>query len=65
MIWNIWGYIKKENWILTGVGSVILLAGLALIALSYGSFKRAKEQPEQIPELVGENLDSPSGTEPT
>jgi carbon starvation protein len=64
MIWNIWSYIKKENWILTGVGSVILLAGLALIALSYLSFKNAKEQPEQIPGQVGENPDSPSGTEP-
>ncbi|UCE50062.1 MAG: hypothetical protein JSW47_07860, partial [Phycisphaerales bacterium] len=64
MIYNIWKYIKQESWILTGVGSVILLAGLALIALSYCSFKRAKEQPEQISELVGENPDSPSGTEP-
>ena len=65
MIWNIWGYIKQQNWILAVVGSVILLAGMALIALSYGSFKRAKEQPEQEPEVVAENPDSPSEVEPS
>ncbi len=65
MIWNIWGYVEKQNWILAVVGSVILLAGVALIVLSYGSFKRAKEQPEQVSEVVAENLDSPSETEPT
>ncbi len=64
MIWNIAGYLRQENWILAAVGIVILLAGLALIVLSYGSFKRAKEQPEQIPEVVAENLDSPSEAEP-
>jgi carbon starvation protein len=63
MIWNIWGYVEKQNWILAAVGSVILLAGVALIALSYGSFKRAKAQPEQEPEAVAENLDSPSEIE--
>jgi carbon starvation protein len=48
MILNIVGYLRQtpRNWILAVVGSVILLAGVALIALSYGSFKRAKEQPE-------------------
>ena len=65
MIWNIWGYVEKRNWILAVVGSVILLAGVALIVLSYGSFKRAKEQPEQEPEVVAENLDSPSEIEPS
>jgi carbon starvation protein len=65
MIWNIGTYIRQQNWILTGVGSVILLAGLALIALSYGSFKRAKDQPEPEDVLVAENLDSPSEIEPT
>lgn len=65
MIWNIWGYVEKQNWILAAVGSVILLAGVALIALSYGSFKRAKEHPDQEPEVVAENLDSPSEIEPS
>jgi carbon starvation protein len=65
MIWNIVGYIKQQNWILTAVGSVILLAGFALIGLSYGSFKRAKEQPELEPEQVAENPDNPFEIGPT
>ncbi|RKY09442.1 MAG: carbon starvation protein A [Planctomycetota bacterium] len=44
MIWNIRQYIRKENWILTVVGSIILLAAFYLIALSCGSFMRVRAQ---------------------
>ncbi|MHC4241765.1 MAG: carbon starvation CstA family protein, partial [Planctomycetota bacterium] len=44
MIWNIAGYIRNGNWILTIVGSIILIAGLLLIVLSCGSYMRAKTE---------------------
>jgi carbon starvation protein len=44
MIWNIIKYIQAGNWILTIVGSVILIAGFVLIALSCGSYMRAKKE---------------------
>lgn len=44
MIWNIWGYVKEQNWILATIGSIILLAGFLLIALSCGSYWRAKQE---------------------
>jgi carbon starvation protein len=49
MLWNIWNYYEKENWILVAIGSIILLAGLALIVLSCGAFARAGE--EQQPDV--------------
>jgi carbon starvation protein len=52
MIWNIVGYLRQHNWILSVVGSVILLAGLALIVLSCGTFLRAKSSPGSEPEAT-------------
>jgi carbon starvation protein len=46
MIWNIVKYIRDGNWILTIVGSIILIAGFVLIALSCGSYMRAKKEME-------------------
>jgi carbon starvation protein len=42
MIWNIAKYVRDGNWILTAVGSIILVAGFILIVLSCSSFMRAK-----------------------
>ncbi len=44
MIWNIKKYISDGNWILTAVGGIILASGFILIALSCGSFMRARAQ---------------------
>ena len=44
MIYNIVKYIQAGNWILTVVGSIILLAAFFLIALSCGSFMRARAE---------------------
>ncbi len=44
MIYNIVKYIQAGNWILTVVGSIILLAAFYLIALSCGSFMRARAE---------------------
>ena len=49
MVWNIWGYVEKKNWILTGVGSVILLAGASLIVMACFAFGRAKQETEPQP----------------
>jgi carbon starvation protein len=49
MIWNIWGYVRTQNWILAVIGGVILLAGFVLIALSYGSYTRARNPAEPEP----------------
>jgi len=51
MLWNIWAYVQKQNWILAVVGSIILLAGFILIVLSYGSYRGAKN--EQV--IVSQN----------
>lgn len=44
MIWNIISYIKDGNWLLTTVGGIILIAGFLLIALSCGSYMRARRE---------------------
>ncbi len=49
MLWNIWGYVEKKNWILTGIGSVILLAGVSLIVMACFAFGRAKQEIEPQP----------------
>ncbi len=50
MIWNISKFVRDGNWILVGVGSVILLAGFVLIVLSCGAYFRAtKEETESEP----------------
>jgi carbon starvation protein len=53
MVWNIWGHVQKENWILTIVGGIILGAGLVLIALSCGSYGRAKAEAKRELEPAG------------
>ena len=50
MVWNIWGYVEKKNWILTGIGSVILLAGASLIVMACFAFGRAKQEIGPPPE---------------
>lgn len=50
MIWNIRAYIMKRNFPLAVIGSIILLAGFALIVLSCGSYIRAKIEAKQEPE---------------
>ncbi len=52
MVWNIWGYVETQNWPLTVIGSIILLAGLLLIGLSCGSYLRAKNEDQPEPEPV-------------
>ena len=41
MLWNIEGYIKDGNWMLTVVGGIILCAGFVLVFLSYRSYAKA------------------------
>ena len=55
MVWNIRSYVEEENWILTGIGSVILLAGLSLIVMACVAFGRAKQEidPELEPAPKG------------
>jgi carbon starvation protein len=55
MVWNIKKYISDGNWILTVVGGIILIAGFVLIALSCGSFMRAKDQSNNKPEPAQTN----------
>ena len=44
MIWNIWGYVEDRNWTLTVIGSIILVAGLALIVMTCGAYGRARQE---------------------
>ena len=44
MIWNIVKYVRTGNWILTVVGTIILLAGIVLIFLSCGTFMRVRSE---------------------
>ncbi len=44
MIWNIVKYVRTGNWILTVIGSIILVAGMVLIFLSCGTFIRAQAE---------------------
>lgn len=38
MMWNIRSYIQDSNWLLTIIGSIILIAGFVLIFLACGSY---------------------------
>ena len=42
MIWNIQGYIRDGNWLLTVVGGIILVAGFVLVALSAKAYMRER-----------------------
>ena len=42
MLWNILGYVREGNWLLTVVGTVILLAGLVLLVLSNQAYREAR-----------------------
>ena len=42
MIWNIHGYIRNGNWLLTVVGGIILVAGFVLVALSAKAYMRER-----------------------
>jgi carbon starvation protein len=55
MVWNIWGYVVAKNWILTGIGSVILLSGIALIVMACGAFGRARREIEPEPQSVAKD----------
>jgi len=43
MLWNIQGYIRDGNWLLTLIGGIILCAGFVLIVLSYKAFTRERK----------------------
>jgi len=44
MIWNIISYVRTGNWILTVIGSSILVAGFFLILLACGSYMLQKKE---------------------
>ena len=54
MIWNIWSYIEERNWTLTVIGSIILLAGVALIVMACGAYRRARREIEAESEPVSD-----------
>jgi carbon starvation protein len=43
MIWNIQGYIRDGNWLLTLIGGIILCAGFVLVSLSYKAYTRERK----------------------
>ena len=43
MIWNIKGYVRDGNWLLTLIGGIILCAGFVLISLSYKAYTRKRK----------------------
>ena len=43
MIWNIKGYVRDGNWLLTLIGGIILCAGFVLISLSYKAYTRNRK----------------------
>ncbi len=42
MMWNIKGYVRDGNWLLTVIGGIILCAGFVLISLSYKAYTRER-----------------------
>jgi len=43
MVWNIQGYIRDGNWLLTFVGGIILIAGFVLVFLSCKAYIRERK----------------------
>jgi hypothetical protein len=43
MLWNIQGYIRDGNWLLTLIGGTILCAGFVLISLTYKAYRRERQ----------------------
>jgi len=52
MIWNIQGYIRDGNWILTFVGGTILVAGFVLVVLSAKAYTRERKTASQVKEVL-------------
>jgi carbon starvation protein len=49
MLWNIRGYVRDGNWLLTVIGGIILCAGFVLISLSYRAYSRERKGSEPPP----------------
>ncbi len=53
MLWNIAKYVREQNWLLAGIGTIIFLAGLSLIVLAVGALARTRRTLTMEPEPAG------------